>query len=505
MKLIIIGAGPGGYETALLAAERGVDVTLIESSRPGGTCLNEGCIPTKAFCRSAEILEEMKVAPAFGVSPEMSAGFDFVTSAARKNAVVGQLREGLSSMLSRPGIRLVHGKASFVDRHTVAVTPLQDGAMPDGFVRTVTGTQDGDIRYSGGKYGEAADSSGDGEQGNSGVRYFEADHIVVATGSVPAILPVPGAGLEGVVTSRELLDIDHVPERLCIIGAGVIGLEFASIFRSFGSEVTVVEYCSEILPRFDKDIAKRLRQSLAKRGISFFMGAQVQGISEIHEGHSDSGQGPAGHDLVGKRSLSVAFVRKGAEERVEADTVLMAVGRRPAVDSLNLDEIGVEYDAKGIKVNGFMQTNIPDVYAVGDITGGYMLAHAATMQGVKALDHIMGIEDGIDLSVMPAAVFTMPEAASVGMTEEDCKAAGIVCSCRKSFFRSNGKALCLGEADGMCKIITDSDGRLLGCHMFGPHASDLIHEATAFITMKARLQDMRSMVHVHPSLSEIFR
>ena len=467
MKLIIIGAGPGGYETALLAAERGVDVTLIESSRPGGTCLNEGCIPTKAFCRSAEILEEMKVAPAFGVSPEMSAGFDFVTAAARKNAVVGQLREGLSSMLSRPGIRLVHGKASFVDRHTVAVIPLQDG--------------------------------------NSGARYYEADYIIVATGSVPAILPVPGAGLEGVVTSRELLDIDHVPERLCIIGAGVIGLEFASIFRSFGSEVTVVEYCSEILPRFDKDIAKRLRQSLAKRGISFFMGAQVQGISEIHEGYSDSGQGPAGHDLAGKRSLSVAFVRKGAEERVEADTVLMAVGRRPAVDSLNLDEIGVEYDAKGIKVNGFMQTNIPDVYAVGDITGGYMLAHAATMQGVKALDHIMGIEDGIDLSVMPAAVFTMPEAASVGMTEEDCKAAGIVCSCRKSFFRSNGKALCLGEADGMCKIITDSDGRLLGCHMFGPHASDLIHEATAFITMKARLQDMRSMVHVHPSLSEIFR
>ena len=467
MKLIIIGAGPGGYETALLAAERGVDVTLIESSRPGGTCLNEGCIPTKAFCRSAEILEEMKVAPAFGVSPEMSAGFDFVTAAARKNAVVGQLREGLSSMLSRPGIRLVHGKASFVDRHTVAVIPLQDG--------------------------------------NSGVRYYEADYIIVATGSVPAILPVPGAGLEGVVTSRELLDIDHVPERLCIIGAGVIGLEFASIFRSFGSEVTVVEYCSEILPRFDKDIAKRLRQSLAKRGISFFMGAQVQGISEIHEGYSDSGQGPAGHDLAGKRSLSVAFVRKGAEERVEADTVLMAVGRRPAVDSLNLDEIGVEYDAKGIKVNRFMQTNIPDVYAVGDITGGHMLAHAATMQGVKALDHIMGIEDGIDLSVMPAAVFTMPEAASVGMTEEDCKAAGIVCSCRKSFFRSNGKALCLGEADGMCKIITDSDGRLLGCHMFGPHASDLIHEATAFITMKARLQDMRSMVHVHPSLSEIFR
>lgn len=467
MKLIIIGAGPGGYETALLAAERGVDVTLIESSRPGGTCLNEGCIPTKAFCRSAEILEEMKVAPAFGVSPEMSAGFDFVTAAARKNAVVGQLREGLSSMLSRPGIRLVHGKASFVDRHTVAVTPLQDG--------------------------------------NSGARYYEADYIVVATGSVPAILPVPGAGLEGVVTSRELLDIDHVPERLCIIGAGVIGLEFASIFRSFGSEVTVVEYCSEILPRFDKDIAKRLRQSLAKRGIAFFMGARVHGISEIHKGYSDSGQGPAGHDLTGKRSLSVAFVRKGAEERVEADTVLMAVGRRPAVDSLNLDEIGVEYDAKGIKVNGFMQTNIPDVYAVGDITGGHMLAHAATMQGVKALDHIMGIEDGIDLSVMPAAVFTMPEAASVGLTEEDCKAAGIVCSCRKSFFRSNGKALCLGEADGMCKIITDSDGRLLGCHMFGPHASDLIHEATAFITMKARLQDMRSMVHVHPSLSEIFR
>ena len=316
-----------------------------------------------------------------------------------------------------------------------------------------------------------------------------ADSIIIATGSVSAWLDIPGAHLPGVISSGQLLDYGHVPERLCIIGGGVIGLEFASIFRSFGSEVSVIEYCREILPRYDSDIAKRLRQSLSKRGIGFCTGAQVSEIVRSADG----------------AALSVGYVRKGMEECTEADTVLMAVGRRPAVSSLNLDAAGVEYDARGIRTDADMQTNVPGIYAVGDITGGVMLAHAASMQGIRAVDHMMGIEDNIDLSVMPAAVFTMPEVASVGRTEDECKASGEPYSCRKSFFRANGKAMCLGETEGLCKIITDGMDRIVGCHIIGPHASDLIHEMTAFISMGASIQALHDMVHVHPSLNEIFR
>ena len=451
MKLIVIGAGPGGYETALLAAQRGAEVVLIESGRVGGTCLNEGCIPTKAFCRSAEMLEELRRAGEFGVTG-LDCGFDFGVAAARKDAVVDRLREGVEALLKRPGLTLVHGRASFVDSHTVRVAP----AAP------------------------------------AGENVFTADAVIIATGSRPSWPDIPGAHLGGVVSSAELLAVDHVPERLCVIGGGVIGLEFASIFRSFGSEVTVVEYCRDILPRFDRDISKRLRKSLASRGIEFYTGSRVLGISSVEGMGQDS-------------AAEVTFTVKDGEKKTVADMVLMAVGRRPAVDALNLDDVGVEYDARGIKTDGFMRTNVPGIYAVGDITGGFMLAHAATMQGVKALDHIMGVDDGIDLSLMPAAVFTMPEAASVGMTEEDCAAAGIRCTARKTFFRANGKALCLGETEGMCKVITDADGRIVGCHIFGPHASDLIHEAAAFMSRGASLEDMDAMIHVHPSLSEIFR
>lgn len=449
MRIIIIGAGPGGYETALLAAQRGLEVTLVERDKAGGTCLNAGCIPTKSLCRSAEILENVRNAAGCGISVPQY-GFDFKSVMERKDAVVSTLEAGVMTLLGHPGIDYVRGRASFKDSHTVSVQSA------DGRVSEYTG-----------------------------------DIIIIATGSVPASPDIPGADLPGVVFSSGLLESDVVPERLCIIGAGVIGLEFASIFSSFGSKVTIVEYCREILPRFDQDIAKRLRQSLSKRGIDFRMGAQVSRIAS--SGGHQSG------------ALSVVFSRKGIEEQVEADTVLMAVGRRPSLHTLNLDDIGVGYTSKGISVNAFMQTSVPHVYAIGDITGGVMLAHAAVMQGVKALDHIMGLEDRTDLSVMPAAVFTMPEAASVGLTEEECKAAGIDVTCRKAFFRANGKAMCMGETDGMCKLLTDSAGRIVGCHIYGPHSSDLIHEIAAFMTMKASVDDIRRMVHVHPSLNEIFR
>ena len=441
MKLLIIGAGPGGYETALAAAKRGVEVVLVEAGPVGGTCLNEGCIPTKSFCKNAHLLEQLREAEAFGVS-DLAYNFDFKAVTARKNAVVEQLRGGVESLLSHKLITLVRGKASFKDPHTVVV---------------------GDEEYS-------------------------ADYIIIATGSVSASLPVPGADLEGILTSKEILDIEELPKKLCVIGGGVIGLEFASIFNSFSCEVTVLEYCKEILPRFDTDLAKRLKQCLGKKGIDINTQSQVLSISK--EGDQ----------------YKVTFLRKGKEESVVADKVLMAVGRKANVDSLNLAEAGVEFGPRGVVVNEVMQTSQPHIYAVGDINGKMMLAHAAIFQGLVALDHMMGVDNDIDLSVMPAAVFTSPEAASVGKTEDECKEAGLKVKCLKSFFRANGKAVTMGETEGFCKVIVEEEtGLLLGCHLFGPHSSDIVQEACALISRKSTLKQLQDIIHTHPTLTEVIQ
>lgn len=463
MKIIIIGAGPGGYETALLAAKRGVEVVLIESAHVGGTCLNEGCIPTKTFCRNAEVLDSLREGETFGLT-DLTYGFDFSKVIDRKNAVVEQLRGGVEGLLNNKLITLVLGKAAFKDAHTVTVTP---GATPVTIEKSVE---------------------------------YSADHIIIATGSVSSSLPIPGADLPGILTSREILDIEKVPSSLCVIGGGVIGLEFASIFRSFGCEVTVLEYCKDILPRFDTDLAKRLKQSLSKRGISVETQAQVTSITECDAD-----------------AYTVSYTRKGKEETVTAEKVLMAVGRRANVASLNLDDIGLEYTQRGIVTDErTMQTNIPHIYAVGDINGRMMLAHAATFQGIVALDHIMGVENQIDLSVMPAAVFTSPEAASVGLTEDECKERGIPVKCLKSFFRANGKAVTMGETDGFCKVVVAAEpkegaqspyqpGRVLGCHLYGPHSSDIVQEACAMINRKATLEEFQSVIHTHPTLTEVLQ
>ena len=455
MKIIIIGAGPGGYETALLAAKRGVEVVLVEAGPVGGTCLNEGCIPTKAFCKNAEVLDGLREASEFGVTG-LSYGFDFSKVVERKNAVVEQLRGGVEGLLANKLITLVRGKASFKDDHTVVVDSQE----------------------------------------------YSADYIIIATGSVSASLPIPGADLPGVLTSREILDIQDVPSSLCVIGGGVIGLEFASIFRSFGSEVTVLEYCRDILPRFDTDLAKRLKQSLGKKGIEIVTQAQVTGIELLQDD---------------KESYQVTYIRKDKEETVRAEKVLMAVGRCANTSSLNLSDAGVDFTKRGVTVNEHMQTNVPHIYAIGDINGLMMLAHAATFQGIVALDHIMGLANSIDLSVMPAAVFTSPEAASVGLTEDECKEKGIPVKCLKSFFRANGKAVTMGQTDGFCKVVVAAEpknpedvspyapGRVLGCHLYGPHASDIVQEACALITRKATLDEFRSIIHTHPTLTEVLQ
>ena len=436
--LIIIGGGPGGYETALLAAQRGLDVTLIERGNLGGTCLNEGCIPTKTLCRSAALACDMKKAAELGVAVG-DWSVDFPTIMARKNAVVEQLRTGVEALMRHPKISLVTGDARFVAALTVEV---------------------------------------------AGERYAARD-VIIATGSTAATLPIEGADLPGVVTSKELLDLHELPQRLTVIGAGVIGLEFASIFHALGSNVTVLEYAREVLPHFDTDMAKRLRQSLGKRGIVIETQAAVKSVAKINS------------------SLAVNYEKKGKTLAVEADVVLMAVGRKANVSSLNLDDVGIDYTQRGITVDDNMLTNVPHVYAIGDINGKMMLAHAATFQGVCALNHIMGESCRVRLDVMPAAVFTMPEAATVGLTEDDCKERGIEYVAKKSFFRANGKALSIGEPEGYCKLLVAADHRLLGCHILGAHASDVVQEVCALITRGASCDDLALTIHAHPTLSEV--
>jgi len=426
MRLLIIGAGPGGYETAVEAAKRGLEVTLISEGPMGGTCLNEGCIPTKTFCHYAELIEQ-----------NLKVGIDckpaFAAAAERKQAVIEQLRGGIDMLLKN--VQVVRGKAQFKDAKTVVC---------------------------------------DGQE-------YTADKIIIATGSVSASLPIPGA--DSCLTSKEILDLTEVPESLCVIGGGVIGLEFASIFRSFGSEVTVLEYCPNILPRFDVDLAKRLKQSLSKRGINIEVQAQVTGID----------------------GNTVTYLKKDKEFTVQADKILMAVGRRPNTEGLNLEAAGIDCTRKGITVNDRFETSVPGIYAVGDVTGGIMLAHAATYQGLHALNVICGQQDSIRFDLIPAAVFTMPEVATVGLTEEQCKEQELQVRCLKSFYRANGKAVSMDETDGYCKLIVSESGAILGAHLMGAHASDLIHEIAAVMNLNGNLEQLQNVIHAHPTLSEVLQ
>ena len=441
--LIIIGSGPGGYRSACYAAARGLSVTVFESAEAGGTCLNCGCIPTKSLCRNAEVIDTLRDASALGLE-SLSYNLDFGKIMERKNSVVAQLRNGVETLMRTPGITFVNKKAKLTSGHTV-VTDEEE---------------------------------------------YTAGDIIIATGSHAKIPPIKGAQLQGVVTSTELLDIPSVPKRLCIVGAGVIGMEFASAFSSFGSEVTVVEFMKEALPTLDSDIAKRLRQTIGKRGVTFHMQTAVKEIEEKT-------------DSCGARVLNVITDKKGKTLEVEADTVLIATGRSANTDGLGLDEAGIEYDSKGIHTDDDFATNVPHIYAIGDVNGKCMLAHAATFQGIHVVNHILGTPDGIRPDIMPSAIFTNPEAASVGLSEDRCKELGLEYTCKKGFFRSNGKALAMNETDGMVKLISDSDGRIIGCHMFGAHASDMVQEITALMNAGVTSSRLAEIIHIHSTLSEI--
>lgn len=449
--LIIIGAGPGGYETAVKAAQRGLDTLIVEAADLGGTCLNMGCIPTKCLCRNAQVLADLKEGEKWGIT-SLSYQFDLPTAIARKDEVVGTLRSGIATLLSAPNITLIKGRAHFTDAHTIEV---ENASLPNG--------------------SPTPDTS------------FTAPHIIIATGSESKRLPIPGADLPNVLTSTEMLNLTTIPQRLCIVGGGVIGMEFASIFAAFGSQVTVLEFCKEMLPNFDADLVKRMRPSFKKEGIELVNQVAVTGIEK--------------NDADG--SLLISYDAKGKPATLEADIVLMAVGRAARTAGLDLERAGISYDAKGICVDDNMQTNVAGVYAIGDVNGRCQLAHAASFQGERALHHLLGESDRIRLDIIPAAIFTRPEAASVGLTEAEYKAQGIEVKAYKGFFRTNGKALAMGEPDGMVKILATPEGRLLSCHLFGAHAADLVQELVPMIAAEQTIQDLAATIHAHPTLGEV--
>lgn len=432
--IIIIGGGPGGYKTATYAASKGLTVLVVEKAELGGTCLNCGCIPTKTYARNAEIIQTLKEADVYGLD-ELSFSFNFKTAYERKNNVIDALRNGISTLLSAPGITVVKGEAVLKSASSVSVN---------------------------------------GEE-------YSAKNIIIATGSESKTLPIAGLDADMICDSTWLLSTDTLPKRICIVGAGVIGMEFASILNSFGCEVSVVEFLKECLPALDGDIAKRLRKCLEKRGVAFYM---QSGLKSAAKG-------------------KVVFEKKGKETELETEKVLLAVGRKPNVEGLGLDEVGIAYDKKGITVTDMMQTSVPGVYAIGDVNGRQMLAHAAEMQGKRAVNSILGLQDDIRFEIMPAAIFTNPEAACVGKTEELLKAEGVEYICQKHYYRANGKALAMNETEGMLKLLAGKGGLIIGCHVYGAHAADLVQEVSVLMCRNTTLQQLHDMTHIHPTLSEI--
>ena len=352
----------------------------------------------------------------------------FAEAVERQQQVVQQLRSGVEGILSAPGITLLRGHASFLDAHTVVV---------------------GDDTVS-------------------------AKNIIIATGSTAKLPPIADIDDPRVVTSTELLQMTERPNRLCIIGAGVIGMEFASVFNRFGSEVTVIEFMKECLPMVDSDIAKRLRKLMEKRGIAFRMKTAVQQLADI-----------------------------------DADTILIATGRQANTEGLNLQAVGITPDARGfIPVDDNMQVTLLaslPIYAIGDVNGRQLLAHAAEMQAVRAVNHILGRQDGIRFDIMPAAIFTDPEAACVGPSEDELKANGVDFHSRKAFWRANGKAMAMNQTEGMLKLFSDAEDRIIGCHAYGVHAADIIQEVSVLMCRDTTITQLRDMVHIHPTLGEILK
>ena len=443
--LAIIGGGPGGYVAALRAAQLGASVACIERQALGGVCLNEGCIPTKALLRSAEVYTLVKEAEEYGVIPGGAPAIDWAAMQARKDRVVKQMVDGVTMLLERAGAEVIRGQASLSTPTTIAVR-LEDGR--DTLV---------------------------------------ADHVIVATGSRPMDVPIPGLDGPAMITHRGALELGSLPDSLAIIGGGIIGCEFASLFTALGVEVTVIEMLPRLLPLMDATLGEGLAWSYEQRGVAVHTSTRVTGVTS------------------GVSGARVTMATPEGEQAVEAQWVLSAIGRSPNVENLGLEALGIKPTRKGIQTDHRMRTAVPGLYAIGDVAAdGPMLAHVASHQGIVAAeDALHGGTRGMDYRAVPSCVFTIPEVAAVGMTEEEARTAGYEVQVGIFALANNGKAVAMGETEGFVKVVAEAQhGAVLGMHVMGPHASDLVLEGTMAVALEVTLDELEHIIHPHPTLGE---
>ncbi|HBW38123.1 dihydrolipoyl dehydrogenase [Desulfosporosinus sp. BICA1-9] len=437
----ILGGGPGGYVCALRAAQLGLSVVLVEGDRLGGTCLNRGCIPTKALVKSADLWRELQHAEEFGIQAGENS-FDFAKMIERKDRVVNTLVSGVEQLFKAAKIQVIKG------------------------------------------WGEITEAGRINVETESGKVSLEVENLVIATGSTPFRIPIPGVNLDGVMTSDNILDEKTLPEKLVIIGGGVIGLEFASIFQALGVKITVVEMLPSLLANIDEEIPKRLNPVLKKTGIDILTKTMVKEIKSVENG-----------------LVTVVENAKGIQE-IQSDRVLMATGRRFNLRGVNTEQLGLELERGAIAVDSQMRTSVPNIYAIGDVTGKMMLAHVASAQGMVVAEHIAGHQVEMSYRAVPSAIFTHPEIAAVGATEQELKAADVKYKVSKFPFSANGKAIALGETIGIVKILTNEEGIVLGSSIMGPQASSLIQELVLAVEKGLNAEELAKTIHAHPTLPE---
>ncbi|HEY63907.1 MAG TPA: dihydrolipoyl dehydrogenase [Caldilineae bacterium] len=440
--VVVIGGGPGGYVAAIRAAQLGLRVAVVEREALGGICLNWGCIPTKALLRSAEVVDLLKRGKEFGFSFE-NLTLDYGRAIKRSREVSSRLVRGVNYLMRKNNIEVIQGTGRLEAPDQVAVEP--DGKV------------------------------------------LKARNIILATGARPR--SIPGVTIDGdrVITSREALECTELPGRIIIVGAGPIGLEFAHIYHAYGVEVTVVEMLSRIAPLEDEEISVALARSFQRRGVKLHTDTRVEGVESTDQG------------------VRVRVATPDGEQMLEADTVLMAIGVQPNSEDLGLEKVGVQVERGAVVVDGYMRTNVPGIYAIGDLTGKMPLAHVASAQGIVAAEHIAGREPEPieDYTWMPRCIYCQPQVASMGLTEAQARERGYDVRIGQFPFQANGKALGLGEREGFVKIVADAKyGEILGAHLIGPEVTELLPELVLARAWELTVEEIALAVHAHPTLSE---
>lgn len=456
MNLVVIGAGPGGYEAAIEGAKKGMKVALVENRELGGTCLNRGCIPTKTMLHTADLYRELQSGPSIGL--EVSGmSVDMEALQRRKGQVVEQLQKGIASLMKMNQIAVFYGTGAILDRNTVKVTTLEQDSLPI---------------------------------------LLETGNILIATGSVPAVPPIPGSDLPGVVTSDGLLEKKELFQHLIIIGGGVIGMEFASVYSSLGRSVTVIEAMDRILPGMDKEIAQNLKMILKKHKVDIRTSAKVEGIAGAEDGFG----------------LVCRYVEKDQLCEVTGDGILIATGRKAYTEGLITEESSPQIQAmvreRGcIVTNENYETSVPGIYGIGDVTGGIQLAHAATAQGRSAVAHMDSAAGhgtaGIRTDIIPSCVYTSPEIGCAGISADEAREKGIPVITKKYLMSANGKSILSQQERGFIKVVADSKShQILGAQMMCARATDMISQFAAAIVNGLTLEDMAQVIFPHPTFSE---